>query len=41
MKVLMLLTGIRKIETLHFYEKAGFIKGMKTGFIACPDKIVV
>lgn len=29
----MLLTGSPKVETLKFYEQAGFARGIKTGFI--------
>lgn len=32
----MLETGSRNEETLSFYEKAGFRRGIKTGFIAYP-----
>ncbi len=33
----MLLTGSRNEATLRFYEKAGFERGVKTGFVARPD----
>jgi GNAT superfamily N-acetyltransferase len=32
----MLLTGSRNEATLRFYEKAGFARGIKTGFLARP-----
>jgi GNAT superfamily N-acetyltransferase len=32
----MLLTGRKQEETLRFYEKAGFQRGIKTGFVAKP-----
>lgn len=32
----MLLTGRTQEETLRFYEKAGFQRGIKTGFVAKP-----
>ncbi len=34
----MLLTSSRKEPTLRFYERAGFKRGVKTGFIAYPEK---
>ena len=34
----MLLTGSRQEQTLRFYEKAGFQRDIKTGFIAYPVK---
>lgn len=33
----MLLTGRKQEETLRFYEKAGFKRGIKTGFVAKPE----
>jgi GNAT superfamily N-acetyltransferase len=32
----MLMTGRSNERTLQFYEKAGFIRGVKTGFVARP-----
>ena len=32
----MLLTGSKNEATLQFYEKAGFQRGVKTGFVAQP-----
>ena len=32
----MLLTGSKNEATLRFYEKAGFERGVKTGFVARP-----
>lgn len=34
----MLLSGSKNEETLHFYEKAGFKRGLKTGFVALPPE---
>jgi GNAT superfamily N-acetyltransferase len=33
----MLLTGRKDESVFRFYEKAGFQRGVKTGFIAYPD----
>jgi GNAT superfamily N-acetyltransferase len=33
----MLLTSRKEEETLRFYEKAGFQRGIKTGFVAKPE----
>ena len=33
----MLLTGSKNEATLRFYEKAGFERGVKTGFVARPS----
>jgi len=33
----MLLTGRKQEETLRFYERAGFQRGIKVGFVAKPD----
>ncbi|WP_221642989.1 GNAT family N-acetyltransferase [Nostoc sp. 2RC] len=36
----MLLTSSKSEDTLRFYERAGFQRGIKTGFIARPSKEV-
>jgi GNAT superfamily N-acetyltransferase len=33
----MLETGSKQEDTLRFYERAGFRRGVKTGFIAYPE----
>lgn len=35
----MLLTGSQQEETLRFYERAGFARGVKTGFVAVPSRL--
>jgi len=35
----MLSTGSKRESTLQFYEKAGFRRGVKTGFVAYPDQL--
>jgi GNAT superfamily N-acetyltransferase len=34
----MLLSGRKEEETLRFYERAGFHRGIKTGFVAKPEE---
>lgn len=34
----MLSTGSKREATLRFYEKAGFKRGVKTGFVAHPER---
>lgn len=34
----MLETGSKREETLRFYVKAGFLRGLKAGFVAYPNE---
>ncbi|UYP46388.1 hypothetical protein NEF87_002673 [Candidatus Lokiarchaeum ossiferum] len=36
----VLLTGSKQPRTLKFYEKAGFQRGIKTGFVSTLDDVV-